>query len=44
VIQAAAPLVIAFVAELASDPAALAVVAAIAAISLAAFLAIRRPA
>jgi hypothetical protein len=44
VIQAAAPLVIAFVAERASDPAALAVVAAVAAIALAAFLAIRRPA
>jgi MFS family permease len=44
IMQAAAPLVIAFAAERVSDPAALAVVAAVAAISLAAFLAIRRPA
>jgi MFS family permease len=41
--QAAAPLVIAFVAERVSDPAALAAVAGIAAISLAGFLAMRRP-
>jgi len=43
-IQAAAPLVIAFAAERASDPAALAVVAGVGAIALLAFLAIRRPA
>jgi MFS family permease len=41
--QAAAPLVIAFVAERVSDPAALATVAGIAAISLAGFVAMRRP-
>ncbi len=41
--QSAAPLIIAFVAERISDPAALAVVAAIAALSLAAFLAVKRP-
>jgi hypothetical protein len=41
--QAAAPLVIAFVAERFSDPAALAVVAGIAAISFAGFVAMRRP-
>ena len=41
--QAAAPLIIAFVAERISDPAALMVIAGIAALSLAAFLAVKRP-
>jgi hypothetical protein len=44
VIQSAAPLVIAFVAERVSDPAGLAVIGAFGAVSLLAFLAIRRPA
>jgi len=44
ILQAAAPLVLAFVAERVSDPAALAVVAGMAALSLAAFLAVRKPA
>jgi MFS family permease len=43
VLQAAAPLVIAFVAEAASDGAALATIAGMATISLAAFLAVRKP-
>lgn len=43
VLQAAAPLVLAFVAERYSDPAALGVVAGMAAISLLAFLAVSRP-
>jgi hypothetical protein len=42
--QAIAPLVLAFVAEHGSDPAVLAVVAALAAISFAAFALIRKPA
>ena len=42
--QAIAPLALAFVAERSSDPAVLAVVAALAAISFAAFALIRRPA
>jgi len=41
--QAIAPLVLAFVAERTSDPAALAVVAAFALTAFAAFVAIRRP-
>jgi hypothetical protein len=41
--QAAAPLVLAFVAERVSDPAVLAVVAAFALMSFAAFAAVRRP-
>jgi MFS family permease len=44
VIQAAAPLVLAFVAERASDPAALALAATFAAIAFGCFMAIRRPA
>ena len=43
VLQAAAPLVIAFAAERASDAFALAIIAGMAALSLAAFLAVRRP-
>jgi hypothetical protein len=43
ILQAAAPLVLAFVAERASDNAALAVVAGMAALSLTAFLAVRKP-
>jgi len=43
ILQAAAPLVIAFAAERLSDPAALAMIAFMAAISLAAFLAVRKP-
>ena len=43
VMQAIAPLVLAFVVERSSDPAALAVVASFAAISLIAFAAVRRP-
>jgi hypothetical protein len=43
VMQAIAPFVLAFVAERASDPAVLAVVAAFAAISLIGFVAMRRP-
>jgi hypothetical protein len=41
--QAAAPLVMAFMVEKASDPMALALSAAFAAVALACFLAIRRP-
>ena len=44
ILQAAAPLVIAFAAERVSDPAALAIVAGMAALSLGAFLAVRKPA
>jgi hypothetical protein len=44
VLQAAAPLAIAFAAERFSDPAALSIVAVMAALSLAAFLAVRKPA
>jgi len=43
VMQAIAPLVLAFVVERSSDPAVLAVVASFAAISLIAFAAVRRP-
>ena len=43
VLQAAAPFVIAFAAERASDATALAIIAGMAALSLAAFLAVRRP-
>jgi len=43
VLQAAAPLIIAFVAERVSDSAALAIVAAMAAVALAAFLFVRKP-
>jgi hypothetical protein len=43
VMQAIAPLVLAFVAERASDPAVLGVVAAFAATSFVAFAAMRRP-
>lgn len=43
VLQAAAPLVIAFAAERFSDPAALAMIAGVAAVSFAAFLAVRKP-
>jgi MFS family permease len=43
ILQAAAPLVIAFAAERVSDVAALAIIAGMAALSLAAFLAVRRP-
>lgn len=43
VLQAAAPLAIAFAAERASDPAALSIVAGMAALSLGAFLAVRKP-
>lgn len=43
ILQAAAPLVIAFAAERLSDPAALAMIAAMAAMSLAAFLVVRKP-
>ena len=43
IIQSAAPLVLAFVAERTSDPAAIAVAAGMALISFACFLAIRRP-
>jgi hypothetical protein len=44
VMQAAAPLVLAFVAERATDPAVLAVVATFALISFLGFVAVRRPA
>ena len=44
VIQAAAPLVLAFVIERASDPAALMLVAGFACVALICFVAIRRPA
>ena len=44
VMQAIAPLVLAFVAERTSDPLALAVVAAFAVMAFAGFMAIRRPA
>jgi MFS family permease len=44
VLQAAAPLAIAFAAERFSDPAALSIVAGMAVLSLAAFLAVRKPA
>jgi MFS family permease len=44
VLQAAAPLVIAFAAERMSDAAALAIIAGMAAVSFAAFLAVRKPA
>jgi hypothetical protein len=44
VLQAAAPLVVAFVIEGAPDAAALAIIGGMAALSLAAFLAVRRPA
>jgi len=43
VLQAAAPLVIAFAAERFSDPAALAIIAGMAALSLAAFLTVKKP-
>src|SRR5690606_12562784 len=43
VLQAAAPLVIAFVIERAPDAAALVIIGAMAALSLGAFLAVRRP-
>jgi len=43
VLQAAAPLAIAFAAERASDPMALWIVAGMAALSLGAFLAVRKP-
>ncbi len=44
ILQAAAPLVIAFAAERVSDPAALAIIAGMAALSLGAFLTVRKPA
>jgi len=44
ILQAGAPLILAFAAERISDPAALAIVAGMAVLSFAAFLAVRKPA